>query len=361
MKTTKKEFTSLVWLVLVLPVLLAGTPAQGQQSAPGTYTTIDFPGAKDTVECCSAILNINDEGEIVGGYLDKSGKGHGFLLSHGSFTTIDVPASVYTEALGINSQGHIVGAYVDATNFNVHGFLLKDSEFTTIDFPGAINTFVNWINSEGDMVGGYMDAAGNFHGLLVRRGAFTSFDYPGASNTFGLGINAKGEIVGIYLDSSALNAHGFLFSKGRFDTFDFPGANTSVVACSGFGGGVTYTDGINDEGAIVGGYCGADDHYHGFLFNRDDGAAFSTIDFPGAVNSFTSGINSDDKIVGGYQSADGHYHGFVVSNSGVDMQIAISATNKSNQSPQVSMHNNIHKLLRARLGFGKLGWSRSLH
>jgi hypothetical protein len=51
----------------ILALSLAGEPA------PGTFTTIDFPGAADTVECCSAILNINPEGQIVGGYLDTSG------------------------------------------------------------------------------------------------------------------------------------------------------------------------------------------------------------------------------------------------------------------------------------------------
>jgi len=344
MKPTKKNFTSLVWAVVVLPILLAGVPARAQRPAPGKYTTIDFPGATDTAECCSAILNINNEGQIVGGYLDTRGNGHGFLLDEGHFTTIDFPGSIYTEALGINPQGRIVGEYLDAANVS-HGFLLKQHVFRTIDFPGAVNSFVNWINSANDMVGGYMDAVGSFHGFLVRQGVSTSFDYPGASNTFGLGINARGEIVGIYLDSSALNAHGFLLSEGRFHTFDFPGANTNVAACGGFGGGVTYTAGINDEGVIVGGYCGADDHYRGFSFTGEasgeslesdaapNPSAFRTINFPDAVNSFASGINSEGKIVGGYESADGHYHGFLLSNSEVDPLIAPSTTSQPNARP----------------------------
>jgi hypothetical protein len=79
-----------------------------------SFTTIDFPGAADTVEPPSSVLYINPEGQIVGGYLDTSGTGHGFLLSHGTFTTIDFPGSIYTEANRINSKGDIVGAYVDA-------------------------------------------------------------------------------------------------------------------------------------------------------------------------------------------------------------------------------------------------------
>jgi uncharacterized membrane protein len=160
--------------------------------------------------------------------------------------------------------------------------------------------------------------------FLVSRGAFRTIDFPGASNTFGLGINSTGEIVGGCVDSAGLNLHGFLMSNGKFNSFDFPGSNTDISDCGGLGGGVPYTDGINNEGAIVGGYCGADGHLHGFLLSRKELAnaedneaptdigVFSTIDFPGAISSFASGINSEGKLVGGYQSADGHYHGFLL-------------------------------------------------
>jgi hypothetical protein len=41
-----------------------------------------------------------------------------------TFTTIDVPGSTNTEAIGINKQGAIVGKYVDVRNAE-HGFLAK--------------------------------------------------------------------------------------------------------------------------------------------------------------------------------------------------------------------------------------------
>ncbi len=93
-------------LVLVTLSALLGLPARSAAHEParGTFTTIDFPGAADTVEPPSSVLYINPEGQIVGGYLDTSGTGHGFLLSHGSFTTIDFPGSIYTEANGINAK-----------------------------------------------------------------------------------------------------------------------------------------------------------------------------------------------------------------------------------------------------------------
>ncbi len=338
---------------LVVFSLLLGLPVRGlaHEPAQGTFTTIDFPGAAETVECCSAILNINPGGQIVGGYLDTSGTGHGFLLSNGTFTTIDYPGSIYTELLGINPQGDIVGAYVDAS-FNVHGFLLSEGSFTRIDFPGSLLTFTNWINPEGDIVGGYMDTAGVFHGFVVSRGTFTTVDYPGAVDTFGLGINSAGDIVGAYVDASGVNLHGFLLSKGSFSSFDYPGSVTSIFACGGLGGGVAYTDGINDEGAIVGGYCGSDGSLHGFLLREGN---FTTVDFPGAIGSFAGGINSKDEIVGGYQSADGIHHGFLLSNGGAGSNTAtLIGRGQTSEGAKVAPAHNVRNLPLRRWRFGRL-------
>ena len=349
MNSFKNQIAALVGFSLLL-----GLPAKSlaHERGDGTFTTIDYPGAADTVECCSAILNINPEGQIVGGYLDTIGTGHGFLLSQGSFTTIDYPGSSYTELLGINPQGDIVGTYVDAAS-NVHGFTLSEGNFTRIDFPGSVSTFTNWVNPEGDIVGGYMDTAGVFHGFVVSRGTFTTVDYPGAADTFGLGINSAGDIVGIYLDASAVKAHGFLLSKGSFSSFDYPGSVTNIFACGGFGGGVSYTDGINNRGEIVGGYCGADGQLHGFLMSK---GSFTTVDFPGAMYSFAGGINSEGEIVGGYQSADGRYHGFLLSNGGAGRKnAALVAPSRTSEGPNVAPPENVRNLVLRRWGLGRFG------
>jgi hypothetical protein len=58
----------------------------------------------------------------VGSYQDAAYlyKIHGFLLDHGSYTTLDVPGS-RTEAYGINDSAQIVGYYDDAGGR--HGFV----------------------------------------------------------------------------------------------------------------------------------------------------------------------------------------------------------------------------------------------
>jgi uncharacterized membrane protein len=75
-----------------------------------TYTTFDDPSGTDTFP-----LGMNDAGQIVGGYSSADGL-HGFLLSGGTFTTLDDPsATTITQARSINGLGQIVGFYRNAS------------------------------------------------------------------------------------------------------------------------------------------------------------------------------------------------------------------------------------------------------
>jgi len=73
-------------------------------------------------------VGINNAGQIVGSYLD-AGIFHGFLLSGGTFTTIDVAAATHgTRAFGINDAGTIVGSFENASG--EHGFVRSSSGLT---------------------------------------------------------------------------------------------------------------------------------------------------------------------------------------------------------------------------------------
>ena len=80
--------------------------------------------------------------------------GHGFLLSQGVRTTIDVPNSTFTWITGINPEGHIVGFYYGQDG-KQHAFLLKDGRFITIDIPGSTGAkaVANGIDPQDDVVG----------------------------------------------------------------------------------------------------------------------------------------------------------------------------------------------------------------
>jgi probable HAF family extracellular repeat protein len=190
----------------------------------GHYTTIDPPGAANqpgpsfTTNIDQA-ADINDRGEIVGGYTDASGVTHGYLLAGGQYITLNDPNGVWTFATGINDRGKIVGFYMDSQGVD-HSFLLSQGRYTTLDDPSAgtgagQGTFAYMINQSGQITGWYVDAEGATHGFVLSDGHYTTLDDPdGVGITFAEGINDQRQIVGFYFDSNGL-AHGFLATPGN--------------------------------------------------------------------------------------------------------------------------------------------------
>jgi uncharacterized membrane protein len=57
----------------------------------------------------TAFLDINNRGQIIGGYADIEGTVTYFLLDGGVFTPIKFPGASLTVPLDINNRGQIVG------------------------------------------------------------------------------------------------------------------------------------------------------------------------------------------------------------------------------------------------------------
>src|SRR5579864_8315012 len=104
--------TSVIALALPLLGLLLLPDNGAAQSF--NFVSVDVPCAAcpGGIARRTAISGINPAGEMVGTYADALGMQHGFLLSRGQFTTLDVPGAVSTTAKGINPRGDIVGAYI---------------------------------------------------------------------------------------------------------------------------------------------------------------------------------------------------------------------------------------------------------
>ena len=93
----------------------------------GQFQTIDVPNAGRFA--CTAPRWINERGDIVGLYLiantsDECYGGsneHGFLIRDGEYSTIDFPGAAITDVLGINDDGELVGLYIDSSGL-AHGF-----------------------------------------------------------------------------------------------------------------------------------------------------------------------------------------------------------------------------------------------
>jgi uncharacterized membrane protein len=145
-----------------------------------SISTIDVPGASS-----SGAFHINDVGQIVGGFGTGSfptGPYHGFLLSGGSYTQLDLPGTVSgTTASGINASGQIVGSWGGITGL---GFLLTGGTYTTIKSGLGLvpeGTWASGINDSGQIVGGFSALIYNHvqppiqivGGFLFSRGIYT--------------------------------------------------------------------------------------------------------------------------------------------------------------------------------------------
>src|SRR5689334_8690435 len=93
-------------------------------SRDGVFTTIDFPGAVS-----SYAVGMNSQGDILGSHNFSDNVNHNFVMSRsqfpnsGQFTQLeDVPGAGTTVAIAIMGRD-VVGGYIDASRIG-HGFLL---------------------------------------------------------------------------------------------------------------------------------------------------------------------------------------------------------------------------------------------
>ena len=135
----------------------------------GVFTLIDIPGGNET-----NAFKPNENGAIVGGF-GEGGTEQLFVLNNGQYATMGLPNGnpVTQDNGGMNARGDIVGTYCDGAPpcligpSDNHGFLLSDGQLTTIDVTGATATGLTATNARGDMVGGYTDASAKAHAFLL--------------------------------------------------------------------------------------------------------------------------------------------------------------------------------------------------
>jgi uncharacterized membrane protein len=292
---------------LLLISMLAAVGAEASPALESTFTPIEAPGAIFT-----EALGINNRDQIVGMEVDAGNIRHGFLLEHGVFTRIDVPGASGTSANGINDLGQIVGWYV--VGLHAHGFIWDQGVFSFFDPPDASDTFLTDINNHGQIVGWYIPPTGPVRGILLEDGVFMPFGVPNAccilpDTSSSLGINDNGQIAGSYYDRG-LGIHGFLLQHGLFASIDFSGAAATTAS------------GINNLRQIVGRYNDAPGVAIGGYILAPDGS-FTTIE------TIPIGINDRGDVVGWYVSGD-RTHGFLMTPSHISIPTFAGAPGTAN-------------------------------
>ena len=154
---------------------------------------------------------MNDRRQITGSYGTASygsggaGNVESFISSGSSYTVVDVPGTLSTEASAINNLGQVVGTYTTVSGVFDHftygrpqGFLYDAGGITTINVPGAASTVLNGINDAGEVSGIYTDTAGNRHGFTEAGGVFSDVTGPDGAAFLGNSVNNQGQLIGTF-------------------------------------------------------------------------------------------------------------------------------------------------------------------
>jgi uncharacterized membrane protein len=280
-----------------------------------TYAPINVPGATQT-----EARGINNNGEIVGFYKTTTCQDYdikvpncptrGFKYVNGSYTKLMVPNSTATAIMGVNDLGDIVGFYQKADG-SKHGFIwFHQNVIKTIDDSASSLTTVPFgINKAGTVVGGLwtINSIGTFPeaGWVWLNGSFSNMNpsSPNAgspSNWSVNGIANSGVITGQVFQNDFNQAW---FKSGRDEDFYMDNQDT-------FGSGV-------NSGNDVVGYDGRGWFAKNIEANEGTNDAtekaplFITVKFPNSRFTIPLGLNNARGVVGTYTDSAGKQHGFL--------------------------------------------------
>jgi hypothetical protein len=115
---------------------------------------------------------LNGRQQVVGDYVDFFSPTvvHGFFYDYPRFVItrpLDFPGSTSTSFKSVNDQGVMVGSYLDGSG-GEHGLFFKlPDKYVAYDFPGASATSLNGISNSNFVTGQYTDGFGT-HGFIGR-------------------------------------------------------------------------------------------------------------------------------------------------------------------------------------------------
>jgi hypothetical protein len=285
-----------------------------------TYKAINIPGATET-----QVRGVNSSGEIVGFYKTTSCVEthiqfpncavHGFKIVNGVLTKLLVPHSTWTAIMGVNDYGDLVG-YAATTDTGAHGFLWKHQNTITY-----FNTAEAGPNSDIHTVAMSVNKA------LVVGGAdwFFSDSSPvngwvWANGTFGT-MNPGDTVAGTCCwGVNGVSNNGFLSGQNFYHDFDsawFKSAKDEDFYL--FNSRDTVGTGVNSNGDVIGFAGGGGKGFFAARIEANEGTndatekkpSFITVAFPGAKATYPFGM-SDKRMIGGtYVDSNGQIHGFV--------------------------------------------------
>jgi probable HAF family extracellular repeat protein len=287
---------------VLLAVGCAATPSNAK-GVSFTFRTYDVPvkGAYQTW-----LTGINNDGTMVGWYLDRHGDTHGFTVTNGQFKRQDFGPE--TEIWGINGNGDFVGLYDDPCEEEIcaEGFLFHGKTVTKIGPPwfttppedDAPDSEAVGLNDADVVVGGAGDGFGGDIGFILTQGRYKRLKVPGVNHDGAVAVNNAGLVI---LDwTTRESSHAVLYDGMTYKDIGVPGALDSTG------------QGINNRGDIVLRFdAGVGQNIHGSLLHA---GKYYNFDYPQAkYDTIPFGINDKRTIVGvwGIGQTKIRLHGFI--------------------------------------------------
>jgi hypothetical protein len=303
--------TRLLLLLVFCPIAFAQT---------FTYKAIDIPGATET-----QVRGVNSSGEIVGFFKTSSCVEtliqfpncpvEGFKIVNGVVTKLFVPNSTWTAIMGVNDYGDLVG-FAITSDTGAHGFLWKHQNIITyFNTPEAgpnsdVHTVAMSVN-KALIVGGadwFFGSAYPYGGWVWANGTFGRMnpgDTSGSCCPYGEGVNGISN-NGYLSGQNYYNSHVTAWFKSGKDE-DFYPLNNDVVGTA-----------VNSNSDVIGFTVAGNGFFAKHIELNEsttDGGevkpSFIPVAFPGAKATYPFGL-SDKRMIGGtYVDSNGGIHGFV--------------------------------------------------
>jgi len=306
----------LVGCVVGLVALGLTGPLAQSPAAPSiqVLNIFAYPGAGNQ----TLPQKINDNGDLVGIFIDPSAASRGFVrFANGNFSMpmVDPNDTMnFTEARGINNSRLVCGDYLDSAGAS-EGFFFQNNVFTNYA-PEPTFTVVLGVNNVGDFCGSEIPSStGIQSGFVNIGGVLTDFVVTDATATLAYSLNANNQSCGYYVDADGVTTHGYWRdSDGTINAPIDPVGSTGTILF-----------GNNDANRMVGRFTDAAGATHGILFLPPD--QFVVFDFPGATFTSLNGINGRNMVVGRFTDpSTGVDHGIlgrvVPGSTGVTLPLA---------------------------------------
>lgn len=303
----------------------------------------------------------------------------GFLWHDGVMSALPTLGGNNAQATGVNNRGQVVGlaetSIQDANCASPQVFDIKAviwgpraGEIHELPpLPGDASSWATGINDREQVVGmsgRCVSANFNGHGVVPQHGVIWENDavtdlgnLGGTQINFPFAISSKGQVVGQSTIAGDLHVHAFLWQKGVMSDLGVLPGDTDSTAF-----------GLNNRGEVVGGSCNQAT-CRAFLWKDGVMINLNTLVKPGSTPLqlfFGNDINSHGEIAAfAFNPSNGEFHAALAipcdegdsDNEGCeDGAEGTSAFRGAiSQNPQFVLPENVRRMLRRRLGFGRFG------